>query len=162
MLPTNNAIALLWWGGYTILCIWGQRMLPGIDFFAPGFIICLQRESALKTFWLTLIWILLLEGTGNLPFGYGLAWYGCLAGFYYAGRWLFEKRSFLFMGLLGLGLGIIHPLLIYGLGALAKLVIPLQPVFIEGGLQVIAFPLIWLVVDFFYPTRLKRDVATLS
>ena len=99
MRPTNSALAILWWSIYTVLGIWAQRTLPGIDFFAPGIILSLQEEeSGQRTALLGLIWILLVEGTGSLPFGYGLAWYGLLIAFYFMGRWLFEARSFLFIG----------------------------------------------------------------
>jgi len=161
MFPTNNVLALLWWGTYTVLGVWAQRALPGVDFFAPGIIICLQKEGSLHTVWLTVIWILLIEGVGNIPFGYGLAWYGMLVGFYFAGQWLFAKKSFLFMGLLGIAMGCLHPVLIYGLGSLTNLVIPMKPVIIEGVIQAATFPIIWLAVNQLYPKRLRQDVKPL-
>nr|WP_239057850.1 hypothetical protein [Pseudodesulfovibrio sp. JC047] len=159
---TNNVLTVLWWGGYTILCIWGQRAIPGVDFFAAGLILSLQKEERLEvTLSLIVLWMLLLEGTGNLPFGYGLAWYGLLTAFYFMGQWLFEARSFLFMALLGLALGILHPILVCSLSSLAKLHVPVQPLLIQGAMQAGAFFLIWLIVDFSYPQRLRQHVKSL-
>lgn len=161
VLPTNNALAVLWWAGYTFIGVWAHRTLPGIDFFAPGIVISLQEHGGYRTVMLAGIWILLLEGAGNLPFGYGLAWYGMLTTFFFMGRWLFEGRSVLFMALLGLGLGLLHPALVYSLTSLANMTIPMRPVLIEGAYQAIGFPLIWLVADHLYPKRLRQDVKPL-
>ena len=162
MLPTNSLLAFFWWGAYTVLAVWAQRAWPGIDFFAPGIILSLQEEETGKrTAILGVVWILIMEGAGSLPFGYGLAWYGLLAAFYFTGRWLFEARSILFMALLGLILGRLHPALIYGLSSLSNLKVVMRPVWIEGAVQAVAFPLIWAAADYFFPKRLRQDVAPL-
>ena len=161
MLPTNSALAFLWWGAYTLLGVWAHRTVPGIDFFAAGLIVSLQEESGQRSVVLAVIWILLIEGAGNLPFGYGLAWYGLLAAAFLAGRWLFEARSYLFMALLGLWLGALHPALVYGLAALANLEVVMKPILIQGLIQAAAFPVIWLVADHFFPKRLRQDVRPL-
>jgi hypothetical protein len=161
VLPTNSALAILWWGVYTVLGIWAQRTVPGIDVFAPALIVSLQEESGQRTSVLLVIWILLIEGTGNLPFGYGLAWYGLLAAAFFAGRWLFEARSYLFMVLLGLWLGLLHPALIFALSSLANLAVPMRPILIQGAIQAVAFPVIWFLVDCFFPARLRHDVRPL-
>jgi hypothetical protein len=161
VLPTNSALALLWWGAYTLIGVWAQRTFPGIDFLAPGIIVSLQEESGQRTAVLAVIWILLMEGTGNLPFGYGLAWYGLLAAAFFAGRWLFEARSYLFMALLGLWAGALHPALVYGVASLANLEVPMRPIFIQGAIQAVAFPVIWFLADHFFPVRLRQDVRPL-
>nr|WP_321513076.1 hypothetical protein [uncultured Pseudodesulfovibrio sp.] len=159
---TNNVLTVLWWGGYTILGIWGQKALPGVDFFAAGLILSLQKgEGPMVTTPLVVIWILLVEGTGNLPFGYGLAWYGLVVTFYFMGQWLFEARSFLFMILIGLGLGVLHPLLVNSVASLSNQYVPFQPLLIEGALQAGLFFIIWLIIDFFYPQRLRQNVKSL-
>jgi len=161
VLPTNSALAILWWGAYTVFGIWAHRAVPGIDVFAPALIVSLQEENGQRTAVLAVIWILLIEGTGNLPFGYGLAWYGLLTIAFSAGRWLFEARSYLFMALLGLWLGLLHPVLIYGLSSLANLEVPMRPVLIQGAIQAAAFPVIWFLADHFFPVRLRQDVRPL-
>jgi FtsH-binding integral membrane protein len=161
VLPTNSALSLLWWGVYTILGIWAQRTAPGIDFFAPGFIVSLQEQSPQRTVLLAVLWILLAEGAGNLPFGYGLAQFGLLTAAYFMGRSLFEARSYLFMALLGLWTGAIHPILIYSVSSLANLQVDMRPVLVQGAVQMAIFPVIWFLTDHFFPERLRQDVRPL-
>jgi len=157
----NNVTAVLWWGAYTLLGVWAQRFVPGVDFLAPGIVLSMQEQGGPRTVWLAVIWVLLLEGTGNLPFGYGVAWYGLLAVFYIMGRWLFEARSLLFVCLLGIGLGVLHPLLIYFLASLGNLAVPMETAFVEGALQAATFPVIWLALDKFFPKGLRQDAKPL-
>jgi len=154
-----NFLALFWWAAYTVVAVWAQKVIPGVDFLAPGLVLSMQEEAGYRTVWLAVLWILLQEGMGNLPFGYGIAWYGLLVIFYIVGRWLFEARSFLFMCLLGIGLGVLHPLLTYGLSALANLAAPQPAVLVEGALQALLFPLVWAVADWLFPTKLRQDVT---
>lgn len=161
MLLNNNLAAALWWGSYTVVGIWFQRFLPGVDFLAPGIVLSMQEHGGVRTVWLAAIWILLLEGMGNLPFGYGVAWYGFLAVFYVVGRWLFEARSFLFMCLLGLGLGVLHLVLLYFLSTLANLAVSLKQAALEGVIQALVFPLVWLAADKLFPRGLRQDVKPL-
>ncbi|MBG0790154.1 MAG: hypothetical protein H0S80_06610 [Desulfovibrionaceae bacterium] len=157
----NNVLAILWWAAYTVIGVWAHRTLPGIDFFAPGLILSLQEQSGGRTALLALVWMLLAEGTGSLPFGYGLAWYGLLAVMFFSGRWLFEARSFLFMCLIGLGLGLLHPALTLGLSSLAQLKVSLERLVLEGAMQTAAFPLVWLAADNLFPKRLRQDARPL-
>ncbi len=161
MAQTSRLAAVLWWGTYTVLGVWAQKVLPGVDFLAPGIVLSMQENGGYRTGWLAFAWILLLEGMGNLPFGYGIAWYGLLATFYIVGRWLFEARSFLFMCLLGIGLGVLHPLLMYGLGELANLEVPLRSAAMEGVAQAVLFPIIWAIADRLFPKGLRQDVRPL-
>lgn len=161
MVQPSRLRAILWWGTYTILGVWAQKVVPGVDFFAPGIVLSMQEEGGLRTFWLATVWVLLLEGMGSMPFGYGVAWYGLLATFYIVGRWLFEARSVLFMCLLGAALGVLHPLLMYGLGSLANLAVPLRTAAIEGVVQALSFPIVWMLADRLFPTRLRQDVRPL-
>lgn len=161
MVQPSRSTALLWWGSYTLIGIWAQKLVPGIDVFAPGIVLSMQEQGGLRTFWLAFAWILLIEGMGNLPFGYGIAWYGLLGTFYIVGRWLFEARSVLFMCLLGAGLGVLHPLLMYGLGRLANLQVPMDAAIMEGVIQAVSFPAIWVLIDRLFPKRLRQDVRPL-
>jgi len=161
MLRTSNIIALLWWAAYTVVGVWAQKFVPGVDFLAPGIVLSMQEEAGHRTIWLMIIWILLLEGMGNLPFGYGVAWYGLLATFYFVGRWLFEARSILFMCLLGVGLGVLHPLLSYSLSSLGNMTVPIQNTILEGVAQAVVFPVVWVVADKLFPKKLRQDVNPL-
>lgn len=161
MRPTNNLLALFWWTTYTVLGVWAHKVIPGVDFLAPGIVLSMQEEAGHRTIWLAVIWILLIEGVGNLPFGYGVAWYGLLVGFYIVGRWLFEARSILFMMLLGAGLGVLHPMLVYGLSSLGNLTVPIKPLIWQGMAQAVIFPVVWLAADYLFPKKLRQDVRPL-
>lgn len=161
MLQPGSIITIFWWAIYTILGVWAQRVVPGVDFLAPGIVLSMQEQPGHRTLWLAVIWIFLLEGVGSLPFGYGVAWYGLLVVFYIVGRWLFEARSILFMCLLGAGLGVLHPLLSYSLAQLANLTIPLKTAMLEGVVQAVTFPAVWLAADHFFPKRFRQDVKPL-
>nr|WP_242012389.1 hypothetical protein [Pseudodesulfovibrio cashew] len=153
--------AILWWAVYTVLGVWAQRFVPGVDFLAPGIVLSMQRNGPSGTFWLALSWVLLQEGMGNLPFGYGVAWYGMLVIFYIMGRWLFEARSFLFMCLLGLGLGLLHPVLAYSLARLANLAVDLRVAALEGAVQAAIFPMVWVLAETAFPRRVRQHVGSL-
>lgn len=161
MTQASNLVAIFWWAGYTFIGIWAHRVFPGVDFFAPGIVLSMQEQAGHRTVWLAVIWLFIIEGMGNMPFGYGLAWYGALAAYYFVGRWLFEARSVLFVCLLGLGLGVTHPVLVYFLSKLAGLDIPLEPAMWQGGVQALVFPVIWLVADHFFPKGMRQDVRPL-
>lgn len=161
MLQPSSLIAILWWAAYTVVGVWIQKFVPGVDFLAPGIVLSMQEEAGHRTVWLAIVWILLQEGMGSLPFGYGVAWYMLLATFYFVGRWLFEARSVLFMCLLGVGLGVLHPLLTYGLASLANLTVSINMLIVEGVIQALIFPIVWMAADRLFPKRLRQDVKPL-
>lgn len=161
MLPTNTIVGLLWWSGFTVVAIWAQRFVPGVDFLAPGLVLAMQEERGRQPLLLAVIWVLVQEGMGNMPFGYVVASYGLLAAFYMVGRWLFEARSLLFMCLLGVGLGVVHPVLLSALASLGDLTVPLKAATIQGVVQAVAFPLVWAAADRLYPKVLRLDVKPL-
>jgi hypothetical protein len=65
------------------------------------------------------------------------------------------------MALLGLWAGALHPALVYGVASLANLEVPMRPIFIQGAIQAVAFPVIWFLADHFFPVRLRQDVRPL-
>lgn len=161
MLSNSNLLSIGWWSGYTLLGVWAQRFVPGVDFLAPGIVLALQKEYRYGALWLMLVWILLQEGMGSLPFGYGVAWYGMLMVFYAMGRWLFEARSILFMCLLGIALGGMHIFLGYSLARLAKLHVIMDTLLWEGMIQAVTFAGVWVIIDALYPKRLRHNVKPL-
>jgi len=157
----NNLVALLWWGAYTVAAVWLHRTVPGVDLFAPGIVLSLQEDGGRRTAWLALVWMLIIEGTGNLPFGYGLAWYGVLVALYLLGRAVFEARSLVFMCLLGLALGALHPVITHSLASLAELTVDHRQLLVEGALQAAFFPVIWVIAGKSLPRVLRQDVKPL-
>lgn len=153
----NNLRALIWWIGYIIAAIWAQKLLPGVDFLVPGLVVAMQERPGGRAFLLGLVFILLQEGMGGLSFGYGIAWYGSLLVLFQFGRWLFDVRSFLFMCLLGLAMGALHPLLTVGLMSLESLRPPMDRLLVEGALQALIFPAAWWLTAQIFPEGLKVD-----
>lgn len=156
---SNTLLAIFWWAGYTALAVWAQKLLPGVDFLAPGLVLAMQERPGLRPLLLGLFWILLQEGMGGLSFGYGIACYGLLALVFAMGRWMFEARSLLFMCLLGLFLGTLHPLLTSGLLSLEAMQMPTRRLILEGVLQAAIFPAVWWVASRLFPKRLRGDDA---
>ncbi len=149
--------AFAWWVVYTIAAVWASKLVPGVDFLAPGMVLSMQERLGWRTFVLVCVWVLLLEGMGNMSFGYAILWYGLLALFYLVGQWLFEARSFLFMCLLGIGLGVLHPMLIYALFTLQGMHWPMDMVLWEGVTQAMVFPVVWLLAKRMFPKVLRQD-----
>lgn len=149
-------LSVLWWLTFTVACIWGQSVVPGVDLLAPGLIILLQEDRRAAALWLVLLWIPLQDGMGNLASGYSIMWYCLITLFFYSGRWLFEARSALFMILLGVALGALHVTLTYAMVSLQFLVLPVERVLWEGLIQAVIFPIEWSMLDRIYPQALRR------
>ncbi|MGE4264808.1 MAG: hypothetical protein AB7E46_10100 [Desulfovibrio sp.] len=149
-------LAALWWITFTICGIWGQALVPGVDFFAPGMAVSLRWQKPIVTVILTLVWVAIQEGAGGLAFGYGILWYFTLFSLLTLGRWLLDPGSFQFQALLGLALGVAHFLLLYLMAVLEQRAFPLSRVLYECLLQIVTYPLLWYVADTLFPERLKR------
>jgi len=149
-------LAALWWTLFTICGIWGQVLVPGVDFFAPGMAVSLRWQKPIVTVILTLVWVAIQEGAGGLAFGYGILWYFTLFSLLTLGRWLLDPGSFQFQALLGLALGLAHLLLLYLMAVLEQRAFPFTRVLSECLLQIIIYPILWYLADNLFPDRLKR------
>ena len=103
---------IAFWTLFTILGLWGQFFMPGTDFFTPGLVVLLQFGFFNAAFWLGCLWMLLLEGTGNLAFGTIILYYTGLVMAYSLASVFFEARNVLFMGLLYLFLAVLKQTLV--------------------------------------------------
>ncbi|MHC1752605.1 hypothetical protein [Humidesulfovibrio sp.] len=149
-------LAGLWWITFTICGIWGQVLVPGVDFFAPGMAVSLRWQKPYVTVILAVVWVAVQEGAGGLAFGYGILWYFTLFALLTLGRWLLDPGSFQFQALLGLTLGVAHFLLLYLMAMLEVRAFPLKRVLFECMLQTLTYPLLWYLADNLFPERLKR------
>jgi len=149
-------LAALWWITFTACGIWGQVLVPGVDFFAPGMAISLRWQRPSVTVVLALAWMAIQEGAGGLAFGYGILWYFTLFALLTLGRWLLDPSSFQFQALLGVALGVAHFLLLYLMALLEVRAFPLKRVLAECLLQIITYPVLWYLADHLFPDRLKR------
>jgi hypothetical protein len=149
-------LAALWWLVFTVCGIWGQTLVPGVDFFAPGMAISLRWQKPAVTITLAVIWMAIQEGAGGLAFGYGILWYALLFLLLTVGRWLLDPGSFQFQALLGLALGLAHFFLLYLMAVLEMRAFPLKRVLLECLLQTVIYPVLWYVAENLFPDRLKR------
>ena len=149
-------LAVVWWLAFTVVCIWGQSLLPGVDFFAPGMAVSLRWQKPGATLILTLIWVAIQEGAGGLAFGYAILWYAILFALLTVGRWLLDPGSLQFQALLGVALGVAHLLLLYLMAVLEMRAFPLWRVLGECLLQALLYPVLWYFADSMFPDRLKR------
>lgn len=149
-------LAALWWLIFTVCGIWGQTLVPGVDFFAPGMAISLRWQRPGVTIALVLIWMAIQEGAGGLAFGYGILWYALLFLLLTLGRWLLDPGSLQFQMLLGLALGLAHFLLLYLMAVLEMRAFPVQRVLFECLWQTLIYPVLWYTAENLFPERLKR------
>ncbi|GKT30622.1 hypothetical protein ADUPG1_001599, partial [Aduncisulcus paluster] len=72
--------------------------------------------------WLILIWSLIQDGIGGLPFGYSVLWYSSILVLYRCGAMFFDVQSMMFALLCGVVLGALHPALTAMMSMLADMV----------------------------------------
>jgi hypothetical protein len=147
---------LAFWGLFTIAAVWAQRFVGGVDFLAPGLIVCLQAKHRQTAVWLAAAWILLQEGMGSLDFGALVLWYAVLAALYITGRWLFEPTNVLFVGIIGLALGIWHFALMQMMGSMQGLTLPSGRIALESVLQAVIFTAEWGLLSLLYRVRVRH------
>jgi hypothetical protein len=150
-------LAALWWTLFTIFGIWGQSLVPGVDFFAAGLALSLRWQRSWASLLLAVIWVAIQEGSGGLAFGYGVLWYAVLFALLNTGRWFLDPASFQFQAILGLALGLAHFLLLYLMAVLEVRAFPVGRVALEGLLQTLSYPLVWYLAANLFPERLKCD-----
>lgn len=147
----------LWWSLFTIFGIWGQALVPGVDFFAAGLAISLRWQRSWVTLLLVVIWVAIQEGAGGLSFGYGVLWYSVLAALLTTGRWFLDPASLQFQGILGAALGLAHFFLLYLMAVLEIRAFPIGRVALEGLFQAVSYPLVWYLAAGLFPERMKHD-----
>lgn len=150
----------IWWICFTIFGIWAQRFVPGVDFLAPGLLICLQEDRFTTAVQLVVVWIFLQEGMGSMAFGFAILWYLGLTVFYVAGRWLFESRNFFFVFFLGLCMGVWHVGLPIIMSRLQDMTLDVHVLAREGALQAFVFTSQWLIFSQLF-RRMHPDDRTI-
>ncbi len=88
--------SIIFWSAFTIIGIWGQFLMPGVDFLTTGLVVLLQLGYLSSAFWFGLLWMLIQEGTGTLAFGAVMLYYAGLVLAFYFGAAFFEVRNLLF------------------------------------------------------------------
>ncbi len=91
---------LCWWIFITILGVFFKDWLTGIDFFLPALILCYQKKNFFCAFFLGIIWILIQEGSGDIPFGATLLWYMAVSFFYFFLKQFLATNNLIFITIL--------------------------------------------------------------
>jgi len=89
--------AFLWWAGYLVVAVWAQELSGGLDFLSPGLLLCMQTGQWWTAAWMTVLWVLVQEGIGNLLFGVVILFYAGMFAFFLLTRWLLEPENPLFI-----------------------------------------------------------------
>lgn len=140
----------LFWSLFVVLAVWLQLLFPGMDFFAAGIMLCLQRGGGRSLVLLTLISVLIQEGSGPLVFGASLLRYGSLIGFFLLGRKFFDTYSPAFILLLGLVFAAVHYLSLKFMAGLQSWTILDQRILVESMLLFCVFLAQWYVLSRIY------------
>jgi hypothetical protein len=79
------------------VAIWAQEVSGGLDFLAPGLLICMQTGQWWTVAWMAALWTLVQEGVGNLVFGVVVLFYAGMFALFMLTRWLLEPENPLFI-----------------------------------------------------------------
>ena len=156
-LAGRNVHPFPFWIAFIVLGVWAQQFLPGVDFFAPGLIVCLQQRRVSATAWLAAAFIVLQEGMGSLAFGTLILWYAGLLAVYLVGRWLFESRNLLFIFIIGVFLGVWRFILVRMMASLQDMVPDQGRLATECAIQAVLFTLEWGVLFLLYKRNVRHD-----
>jgi hypothetical protein len=136
----------LWWFLYTVAGVWLQRFFPGLDFFLPGLVLCLQLRRYHCAFWFGLAWILIQEGSGTLTFGACLLWYMTVVIVFFGVRFFFSTGSFVFVLLLSLFVGLWHAGVVHIMAVLQEIRVDSGLLLLESLKMALVFPITWGVL----------------
>ena len=134
---------ITYWLVFTVLCIWLEALIPGVHFFAPGIIVCLQSRRTSHLLWLGLLWVIIQEGTGSLAFGGVVVFYAGLILFFFLAQSFFAVHSPVFILGLSAFSGAMHLFELVLMTRLQEITVPLDQIVSESLLTAAFFPVIW-------------------
>ncbi len=138
-----RAANITWWLSFIIIGLIIQMYVPGIDILVVGFIILLQDRDLVQLLWVAPYLILLQEGMGSLDFGGAILWYACIAFVYFIGYFLFENSTFLFMIVIGMGVGLSNVAFTWIIAALQFHEVDTELLLHESLIQFFIVPILW-------------------
>ena len=155
-----NLSNLLWWGSFLALGIIFQPFVPGVDLLVAGILVALREQRIGQLCILLPLVIVIQEGTGSLNFGGSLLWYSAVVFLFFAGHWLLESESWLFVFLLSGCLGAAHSCVFWAMARLQDVPVSRSLILDEGILQALLTPVLWQIA--LLTRRLgKRDETTI-
>lgn len=148
---------IAWWFAYIAAAIFLQRFTVGVDFLLPGIIVVLQERKIVQFVLVFLVFVIIQEGIGTMPFGNVFLWYLLAIVFFYAWRWFFEVESFTFILLLSAALAVSHYFIVSTLANIQDIYIDYKALQDESFYQMFLTPIIWHTIN--YLRRGVRSVA---
>jgi len=142
-----------WWFAYTVFGVWLQKFFPGVDFLAPGLIVCLQLAKFRAALLLGLAWTLIQEGMGSLAFGGSILWYAGLCLVFFQTRAYLATESPFFVLILSVFAAVWHFAIISLLSSLQGLSMDAQQLFYESLQTAVFFPMLWVVIFLIYSRK---------
>ncbi|MDL2314006.1 hypothetical protein LJC36_03390 [Desulfovibrio sp. OttesenSCG-928-C14] len=134
-----------WWLAYIIAAIWLQKFLPGVDALVPGLLICFQENSKRQTIIFLLFCMLIQEGTGTLPFGPSILWYGYVFACFHAGGLFFLPSGNSFILGISTALCVGRACLFMIMGELQSTPLDAQDILFQCFGQAVITPLGWIL-----------------
>lgn len=151
---------IFWWLLSIFVLIWLQCFLPGVDCFAPIFLLSLQEKKYNYACFLGLLCISIHEGTGSLAFGSSILWYsGLLFFFLFLCRYIPRKSPLLFIAI-SIFSGIWHWAILFTMTKLQEIVVNPQELLLNSIHMALFFPFIWVFFYFLYHLYIKQDKTT--
>ncbi len=141
--------ALLWWCVVLILGVF-LKCYFHVDPYLPATILFFQKEKYVSGVFYGALWVLILEGYTDLPFGSVLLYYMSLIFFYFFLKKFFKSESIFFIIFLSLIFFPIHYVSIITIAKLSDIYIDPRLLFSISFKNFIFFPILWWIYSFLY------------
>ena len=150
-----KVVICLWWACYIIIALVVQQHVPGLDALAPGLLLALQQGKRMQLYILFILFTLIQEGTGSLPFGTSVLWYaGHIVLFFLSGK-LFVADNLLFVALLAVSLGVYKICLLWLMCVSTNVTFDYILIFRESVVQTISTPVLWGLAYMLRPKAMR-------
>ena len=143
-----KVLNVFWWLAYVCIAIFLQLFISGVDFFLPGIIVALQEKKITQFGVVFILFVLIQEGIGTMPFGNVFLWYSLAIIFFYSWRWFFEIESFTFILLLSAALAVSHYFIISVLAEIQDIYINYKSLQDESVYQMFLTPIMWHTANY--------------
>ena len=140
---------LFWWclvliGGIFLRCYFH------VDPYLPATILFFHKQKYVSGVFYGALWVLILEGYTDLPFGSVILYYMSLIFFYFLLKKFFKSENIFFIIFLSMIFFPIHYVSIITIAKLSDIYINLCLLFSISFKNLLSFPILWLIYSFLY------------
>jgi len=152
---------IYWWSLVTAVGGLFQHYLGGIDFYLPALVLCFQKKRYFLALFLGNIWILIQEGSGDIPFGGIALWYISVTFFYFWLKQFLAANNLIFVSILSFFSSILYYISILIITSLEDIVVNKNLILSYCIKQVFIFPILWLMYTILYQryVSIKEDLV---